>query len=314
MQRAATPREAWIPVTPRLRLHVVEWGDPAGWPVVILHGGSHNAACWADVCRRLPASLRLIVPDQRGHGASDWSPRGVYSCTAQVRDLRRVIGALGCTEYALVGHSMGGLNALMFASTRPAGLRALALVDVGTETRRSGMARVRQRPPLPQVMSTQEALRMMRARYPRQSPRWWRRQIERELRRVDEDTWRWGYDQRLARFVPAYGPDSAGRRRRAAAIRVPVLVVRGAHSRIMSRGRAAITARVTGGTVVAVPGAGHAVPLDNPRGLASALRRFLLPLAQEARRCATARPVAPAARLGIDSPTQLENDALRRAC
>jgi len=314
VHRAAAPREAWIPVTSRLRLHVVEWGDPAGWPVIILHGGSHNAACWEDVCRRLPASLRLIVPDQRGHGASDWSRRGVYSCAAQVRDLRRLIGALGCTEYALVGHSMGGLNALMFASGRSPGLRALALVDVGTETRRSGLARVRQRPPLPQVMSTQEALRMMRERYPRQTPRWWRRQIERELRLVDGDTWRWGYDQRLARFVPAYGPDSAGRRRRAAAIRVPVLVVRGAHSRILSRGRAAVTARVTGGTVVEVPGAGHPVPLDNPRGLATALRRFLMPLAQEARRAAAARPVTRAARVRSDLPRQLEPEALRRAC
>jgi pimeloyl-ACP methyl ester carboxylesterase len=242
-------REASVRVATGLRLHVVEWGAAEGWPVAILHGGGHHAGCWAEVCRRLPRELRCIVPDQRGHGASDRSAAGDYSCAAQVDDLVALLRELAIERCAVIGHSMGGLNALHFAGSHPDRVTALALVDVGTETRRSGLARVL------------------------------RRRAVAAARRAHE-TPPAPFDERLLAFVPTYGGDVEERRRLLAAAGAPLLVMRGEHSRILSPESAAFTASLGKGRAVEIPGAGHSVSLENPEAVAEALARFLLPLAR----------------------------------
>jgi len=244
MSQPPVPRETTILGAEGVRLHVVEWGAPAGWPVVVLHGGAHNASIWERVCRLLPPELRTIVPDQRGHGDSDWSPSGDYSCAAQVEDLTQLLQTLQIERCALVGHSMGGLNALLYAGTHPARAAALVLVDVGTETRQAGLERTRRA----------------------------RRQPERVLSRMPFDT-------RLVQFVPTYGGDTQERRRLLTAADTPLLIMRGEHSRILTRESAATTARLGHGTTVEIPDAGHNVALDNPKAVAEALGEFLRPLA-----------------------------------
>jgi pimeloyl-ACP methyl ester carboxylesterase len=241
-------RESTVPIATGLHLHVVEWGAADGWPVVILHGGGHRASCWADVCRRLPPELRCIVPDQRGHGESDRSPAGDYSCAAQVDDLVALLRELAIERCAAVGHSMGGLNALHFAGRHPDRLTALVLVDVGSESRHSGLERIR-------------------------------RSRARSAARPARATIRAPFDTRLLEFVPSYGGDANERRRLLAATRAPLLVMRGEHSRILSPEGAARTASLGNGRTVAIPDAGHNVSLDNPEAVAEVLRGFLLPLA-----------------------------------
>jgi pimeloyl-ACP methyl ester carboxylesterase len=242
-------REHSVEVAKDLRLHVVEWGEERGWPVVILHGGAHDASHWADVCRRLPARLRCIVPDQRGHGASDRAPDGDYSCAAQVGDLVALLSTLGIDRCALVGHSMGGLNALRFAGTWPERASALVLVDVSTETRRSGLAAVR-------------------------------RSSERRPPAGDPSTQTARFDRRLLDFVPTYGGDEAERRRLLEASHTPLLVVRGQKSRILSGQAASRCAKRGKGKVVAIPDAGHNVSVHNPDAVAEALWDFLGPRAR----------------------------------
>ena len=218
-------RQATVRLASGLSLHVVEWGAANGWPVVILHGGGHDAGCWAEVCRRLPPELRCIVPDQRGHGASERSATGDYSCAAQVDDLVALLQELSVERCALVGHSMGGLNALRFAGSRPERVSALVLIDVGTETRRSGLARISR------GASTGDA----RHRRP-----------AREALRASFES----FDKRLLAFVPTYGGDAQERRRLLTACGAPLLIMRGQHSRILSPESAAHTAGLGRGSVV----------------------------------------------------------------
>jgi pimeloyl-ACP methyl ester carboxylesterase len=244
---SGTARESSVQIADGLRLHVVEWGAAEGWPVVILHGGGQHSGYWAEVCGRLPAALRCIVPDQRGHGASDHAPAGDYSCAAQVDDLVALLRALAIPRCAAVGHSMGGLNALRFAGRHPERVTALVLVDVGTETRRAGLERVRR----------------SRARAAAGPAR--------------ETPWA-PFDTRLLEFVPTYGGDADERRRLLGATTAPLLVMRGEHSRILSSEGAARTASLGNGSTAEIPDAGHNVSLDNPEAVAAALERFLLPL------------------------------------
>ena len=113
-------RESTIALVTGLRLHVVEWGAADGWPLVILHGGGHDSGCWAGVCRRLPPELRCIVPDQRGHGASDRSAAGNYSCAAQVDDL---VALLGEPKEALTG-----VDRAKFIVSSPSSMVSLMMV------------------------------------------------------------------------------------------------------------------------------------------------------------------------------------------
>jgi pimeloyl-ACP methyl ester carboxylesterase len=245
-------RDFSLEVAAGLRLRVFEWGRANGWPLVILHGGAHTASHWAEVCRRLPAELRCIVPDQRGHGASDRAPDGDYSCAAQVDDLVALLAALAVDRCALVGHSMGGLNALRFAGTWPQRATALVLIDVSSETRRAGLAAIRRSGE--------------------------RRSRERGAAAADPGTPPPSFDTRLLDFVPSYGGDTAERRRLLAATTAPLLVMRGEKSKILSAELAEQSALRGRGRLATIPGAGHNVSQHNPEAVAAELARFLLPL------------------------------------
>jgi len=244
------PRDLVVEVAPGLRLHACEWGASDGLPVVVLHGGAHDASQWAEVCRRLPSELRCVVPDQRGHGQSDRAPDGDYSCEAQVADLTALLDTLAIERCALVGHSMGGLNALFFAGTWTERVSALVLIDVGIETRESGLA----------------ALRRSRERAAAAPP-------------PGPSAPPPPFDLRLLDFVPTYGGDAGERRRLLQASRAPLLVMRGEKSKINSPQAAARTAQIGGGRLVTIPNAGHNVSLHNPEAVADELRHFLGPLA-----------------------------------
>ena len=257
------PREFRLDIARGLELHVTEWGARDGAPVLILHGGSHDASHWAEVCRRLPAELRCLVPDQRGHGASDRAPDGDYSCEAQVADVVALLDALAIERCALVGHSMGGLNALHFAGRWPERVRALVLVDVGTETRESGLAAIRRtRERAAALAAASESspdsstTSSSRPAAPPPSP---------------------SFDVRLLDFVPTYGGTADERRQWLRDSRAPLLVMRGAKSKINSAESAARTAEAGSGQVATIPDAGHNVSLHNPVAVADELKRFLVP-------------------------------------
>ncbi|MCP5040242.1 MAG: alpha/beta hydrolase, partial [bacterium] len=195
MPSDAVARDDQIEVAPGFMLHVRQWGARDGWPVVILHGGAHDASSWSEVCRLLPSAWRCIVPDQRGHGESDRDPDGDYSCEAQVGDLVALLDALSIERCALVGHSMGGLNALHFSGQWPERVTALVLVDVGTETRESGLAALQR--------SRDRASEASVAKLVGPPP---------------------NFDVRLLEFVPTYGGDAEERRRLLAGCHAPLLV------------------------------------------------------------------------------------------
>ncbi|KAF0649579.1 MULTISPECIES: alpha/beta fold hydrolase [Streptomyces] len=124
---AATPRVLTAVSNDGQSLHVEVYG-PEGAPAVVLaHGWTCSTDFWAAQVRDLAADHRVVVYDQRGHGATPPAagPSG-YSTRALADDLEAVLAtALAPGEKAvLAGHSMGGMT-LMAAAGRPA-LRAHA--------------------------------------------------------------------------------------------------------------------------------------------------------------------------------------------
>ncbi|OEJ28363.1 hydrolase [Streptomyces agglomeratus] len=110
-----------------VRIAYRTWGDPAAPPVVLLHGRSGNSAHWTHVARRLARTRRVYAPDLRGHGMSDWP--GSYTYLRMRDDVRGFLDALGLGRADLVGHSMGGVVALLVAQAYPERVGRLVLED-----------------------------------------------------------------------------------------------------------------------------------------------------------------------------------------
>jgi pimeloyl-ACP methyl ester carboxylesterase len=99
-----------------LRLEIAEQGDPAGTPVVLLHGITDSWRSFETVLPHLPASLRVVSVSQRGHGGSD-KPAS-YRTREFAADAAALIEALDLRGAIVVGHSMGSVNAMRLAIDR----------------------------------------------------------------------------------------------------------------------------------------------------------------------------------------------------
>ncbi len=107
-------------------LAYVELGDPAGSPVLLLHGYTDTSRVWTLLAPQL-LRHRLIIPDQRGHGASD-APACCYGPSDFTEDARQLLDALGIERTALVGHSLGSMVGQMFAAEHPERVTRLVLL------------------------------------------------------------------------------------------------------------------------------------------------------------------------------------------
>jgi lipase len=86
-------------------LHVAEWGDPAGQPVVCVHGVTGHGGRFAELAERLPG-CRVVGIDLRGHGRSTSLPP--WDLGQHLADLVQTAAALGIERAAWLGHSFGG--------------------------------------------------------------------------------------------------------------------------------------------------------------------------------------------------------------
>ncbi len=111
-------------------LRCAEAGALDGEPVLFLHGYSDHWRSAAPFLPFLPPSLRVIAPDQRGHGGSD-RPARRYDPAALAADAAELLDALGIERATVVGHSMGSLAAQRLAVQRPERVARLMLVGSG---------------------------------------------------------------------------------------------------------------------------------------------------------------------------------------
>lgn len=124
-------------------LAIDDLGPAVGPPVLLLHGGGQTRLSWGGTARLLAArGYRAVALDLRGHGESAWAADGDYSAAALIGDVQRVATYVG-RPMALVGASLGGLVALLYAAAHPAEVLGLALVDVVPRNNRTGVERIR---------------------------------------------------------------------------------------------------------------------------------------------------------------------------
>jgi pimeloyl-ACP methyl ester carboxylesterase len=147
-----------------LDLHYLETGRTGAPPVCFLHGGAAHAHWFDRVIPKLAERFHVISLDQRGHGASAWAIPPAYATQDFASDLLALMDHLHWDRMALVGHSMGGHNAMGFAAWHPARVSALVVVDSRPQLPPDRIDRMRERGQRPPRLhaTEEEAVRSFR--------------------------------------------------------------------------------------------------------------------------------------------------------
>jgi pimeloyl-ACP methyl ester carboxylesterase len=103
-----------------LRYHCREWGDPGAPPVFMMHGWMDVSASFQFLVDALRGDWHVVAPDWRGYGLTEWSGADAYWFPDYLADLEALLDHYVPQRPAnLLGHSMGGNIACLYAGVRP---------------------------------------------------------------------------------------------------------------------------------------------------------------------------------------------------
>ncbi len=272
-----------------LRLHVRSYGPriAAALPVVCLPGLARTVTDFEALATALAgnpkAPRRVLALDSRGRGQSDYdrNPEN-YNLQVELADLLAVLTALGIGRAVFVGTSRGGILTMLLAAARPTAIAGCVLNDIGPVIDPKGLMRIKSYVgKLPRPASFHEAADLLRrlfgSAFPKLSDDDWvafaRRTFKEAGSRIVPD-----YDVKLATTLRGIHPDRplpALWKEFDALGRVPVMVIRGGNSDILSAATvAAMRARRNSLDVVEVPDEGHA-PLLVEAGIIDRIASFV---------------------------------------
>ena len=255
-------------------LHYLDWGGD-GPPLVMLHGLTGHAHTWDHTAAALSDRYRVLALDQRGHGDSEWAPP--YGGGQMAEDLLAFLDALQLGEVTLMGLSMGGLVAFIFAASHPERVRDLIVLDIGPEIAAAGARQVAAGLAANHVFSSEdEAVAQARAVNPRPTYEALRHRVRHNLRSLPDGTLTFKYDDALRERGAIFDRSTAELWAAWEAVSCPILLVRGDESDILAVETAQrMLASNPRASLAGVPDCGHSITLDNPRGLLDALRPWL---------------------------------------
>ena len=129
-----------------LNLHYRNYPGPEGGsalPVLCLHGLTRNSRDFAGLAEDLAVRHRVIVPEMRGRGLSDYAPDSdSYNPLVYVEDVERLLAEEGITHFIAIGTSMGGLMTMLLAQAKPGRIAAVVMNDIGPVVEAEGLGRI----------------------------------------------------------------------------------------------------------------------------------------------------------------------------
>ena len=117
--------------------------DSAALPVLCMHGLTRNARDFAALAESLAPKRRVIVPEMRGRGMSDYAKvSDSYTPPTYVADVEKLLAEQGITRFIAIGTSMGGLMTMLMAHLHPGRIAAAVMNDIGPEVDAAGLGRI----------------------------------------------------------------------------------------------------------------------------------------------------------------------------
>ena len=288
IQGDGNPRSIFVTAQDGLRLHVREYGARTApvLPVVCLPGLARTVADFDALAPALAngqPSRRVIAIDSRGRGQSDYdkNPEN-YNVAVELGDVVTILAALGIGPAVFVGSSRGGLLTMLLAVAHPTAIAGAVLHDIGPVIEPKGLARIKSYVgKLPQPKSFAEGSEILRRLFSAQFPKLTAEDWLAAARR----TWKTQdgalvptYDVRLAQTLTEIDierPLPPMWAEFGALARVPVLVIRGGNSDILSAETVAgMKERHPAMDIIEVPDQGH-VPVLAGADLLNSIAAFV---------------------------------------
>lgn len=240
-------------MTDRMHYEVAGSGSPA---VVLTHGLAATGATWAGQIEGLSPSFRVVTWDLRGHGRSP-SPPGDCSLSDLADDLRSVLDAAAIDRAVVLGHSAGGVVAMQFALDHAD--RCAGLVLVGTASECNAKAK--------EFYETLATIAVERGMAPV------RRRLglgasESDAGEADPETF-----AKVARAMANLHLQPLTSR--LGEIRCPTLIIVGEKDFLGAGGSVILSRNIAGSELHIVPGRGHGIFLEDPKGFNELVERFL---------------------------------------
>ncbi len=256
-----------------LRIHYLDWGTAGRQPLILLHGIARQARTFDHLAPHFCRDYHVIAVDMRGHGDSDWDPRGDYLVEDYTRDVESLIAQLGLCDVVLWGNSTGGRVAQVIAGARPELVAAVIVEDVGPERPPAISDRRAKRMAEEEKgwASANELLAQVRATYPRTPEPLLRAFVAHGSRPRADGRILWRRDPAINKgFVPTEIW------RFVRAIKAPVIYILGGASTIVPPQTQEELKRVLPQVqMVTMPGLGHYPSEERPEEFLAIVDRFL---------------------------------------
>ncbi len=256
----------------------------SGPTVVLIHGMVNSSRHWEAVAGRLASSHRVVAPDLIGHGDSA-TPRGDYSLGAHAASIRDLLTTIGVERATIVGHSLGGGVAMQFFYQFPQRTERLVLISSGGLGHTvSPLLRSAALPGVSALLAAtiHERLlggladtgRRLRQRDVRLGVHM--QALARALRPLENAEARHAFLQTLRAVIDVHGQRVSATDRLYLLESMPTLIVWGERDNTIPllHGRQAHEA-IPNSHFQTLPGAAHFPHLEDPEGLAEALREFM---------------------------------------
>jgi len=262
------------------QVHYLEWGPSGAPPVLCLHGGGQTAYMYEELGAALHGRYHVLAPDLPDHGDSD--PADDHTRHALASTLPPLCAHFGLRKVAIVGASLGGIVAMTHAVAHPDDVVAIALIDVGHKLEEEGVRKIID------FMSKHESFASLHeaaaeiAQYLPHRKEVRPESLTRNLRQRADGRWIWkhGFNRRLRAEGVVQGKSwnnvIEGLDVDAAALRCPVLVLRGSASDVLShQGAEEVAALIPNARLAIVEKAGHLAAGDNPASTVNLISSFL---------------------------------------
>ena len=254
-----------------LSLYFRDYGDAlsAARPVLCLGGLTRNSKDFHDFATRLAERRRVVCPDYRGRGRSDYDPDWRnYRSEVYAGDLFHLLAVANLHGVVICGNSLGGLLAMGLAVLAPSLIAGVILNDVGPELDHAGLSRildyVGHDHPQADLKTAAAYLRKLQPGLQLGGEEAWRAFAAATFREAADGLLHVDWDVRLARALdhdvpdlwPYYG----------ALKPLPVLALRGARSDVLTAETFERMAAAKPDLIrVTIPGVGHVPSLGHPQ-------------------------------------------------
>ena len=269
---AGGPRDGFFE-SDGLTLHYLQWGGESAAPIVLVHHVASHAHTWDAFAARMADTYRVLALDLRGHGDSQWAAAGQYTTEHYASDIGGLVDHLGLRQVVVLGGSLGGRAALVYAAEHADNVEALIMEDVGPI-----------RPPAiaasfattiaegdPELDTVEEWAARLRGRNPRTPIETSLHHARHATKRLPSGKLGLKRDPAIqSDFVPLDLSDYVAR------VTAPFLVILGSDSTIVDAGQQEVLRRRAPHVEIeTVHGAGHIVVHDQLDEFEAVVRRFL---------------------------------------